>query len=75
MDGYVTAARKPANHRLYVTRENQAMFGESTARGMLTKNCAESIAAARMEYPEWFDGKPTEASTMGVQPSKYWWRR
>ena len=34
---------KLADHRLFVTKDNFAVFGESTRYGRLTRNCYESI--------------------------------
>jgi hypothetical protein len=33
----------PADHRLYVVETNLAVFGESTSRGRVTRNCAASL--------------------------------
>ena len=45
---------KPRTHRLFVTRENFAVFGESTRRGLITQNCYESIVGTEIALPEWF---------------------
>ena len=45
---------KLADHRLFVTRENFAIFGESTQGGRITQNCYESMQATGIELPEWF---------------------
>ena len=45
---------KPANHRLFVTSANLAVFGESASSGIMTRNCHDSITAKKMEVPEWF---------------------
>lgn len=45
---------KPSSHRLYVTENNQAVFGESTEGGILTTNCLESILEHGMIVPDWF---------------------
>lgn len=71
MDALKDAARKPAAHRLFVARENRAVFGESTSRGRLTSNCAESMRANGLALPEWFNGDTAEARTMG----ELGWRR
>lgn len=75
MDDLKDAARKPREHRLFVSRENRAVFGESTSRGILTRNCAESMRAAGVEFPAWFTGETAEARTMGRLANPPWWRR
>lgn len=75
MDDLKNAARKPAEHRLFVSRDNRAIFGESTSRGVLTSNCAESMRAAGVEYPTWFTGETAEARTMGRLANRPWWQR
>lgn len=75
MDDLKDAARKPREHRLFVSRENRAILGESTSRGILTRNCAESMRAAGVEFPGWFTGETAEARTMGRLPNPRWWQR
>jgi len=45
----------PDSHKLYVTNKNLALFGESTTRGKLTKNCAKSFQKLGLELPNFFD--------------------
>ena len=45
---------KPSEYRLFVTEKNFAIFGESTNKGTITRNCYESIKETRIELPEWF---------------------
>src|SRR6266516_1085228 len=54
MDELKDDVPKLAEHRLFVTKENLAIFGESTRRGVITQNCYESMMAAGIELPEWF---------------------
>lgn len=75
MDELKDAARKPSDHRLYVSRDNRAIFGESTSRGKLTSNCAESIREAGLEFPDWFNGETADARFMGAWPKPPWWQR
>lgn len=75
MDGLKDAALKPPEHRLFVSRENRAVFGESTSRGLLTSNCAESIREAGLEFPAWFTGETAETRIMGRWPERCWWQR
>jgi hypothetical protein len=56
---------KPPELRLFVTKENFAVFGESTARGLITQNCYESIVANQIELPEWFQHPNGQYVTLG----------
>lgn len=42
---------KLPKHRLLVTEDNHAVFGESTRRGRITANCAESLSLHGLEIP------------------------
>ncbi len=46
---------KPTEHRLFVTKDNFAVFGESTHKGLITQNCYDSIRSTGIELPRWFD--------------------
>ena len=62
MDELKRSAKLPSTHRLFVSKENLAVFGESTSRGMLTENCYKSIIKNKLALPEWFsktNGRPT----------------
>ncbi len=72
MDAFKDAARKPAEHRLFVARENRAVFGESTSRGLLTGDCAESIQVNGLELPGWFTGQTAASRIMGELPARRW---
>ena len=56
---------KPPDLRLFVTKENFAVFGESTARGLVTQNCYESMVANQIELPDWFRHPNGQHVTMG----------
>jgi len=56
MDPLKDRLTKPAHHRLFVTEENHAVFGESTTGGLITENCACSLAANGFPLPEWHTG-------------------
>jgi len=45
----------PADHRLYVVETNLAVFGESTIRGRITRNCAASLRALGLASPPGFE--------------------
>jgi hypothetical protein len=65
MDDLKNDVPKLPEHRLFVTKENFAVFGESTRRGMITQNCYESMVAAGIELPEWFRHPDGEYVTLG----------
>lgn len=54
MDQYKSQLDKPASHRLYVTKENLAVFGESTTSGKLTPICYRSFIQNSLALPDWF---------------------
>jgi hypothetical protein len=65
MDELKNDVPKLPEHRLFVTKENFAVFGESTRRGVITQNCYESMIAAGIELPEWFRHPDAEYVTLG----------
>ena len=65
MDELKNVIPKLAEHRLLVTKENFAVFGESTRRGVVTQNCYESMVTAKIEIPEWFRNPDGEYVTLG----------
>jgi hypothetical protein len=65
MDELKNDVPKLPEHRLFVTKENLAVFGESTRRGVITQNCYESMIAAGIELPEWFRDPDGEYVTLG----------
>ncbi len=65
MDELKNDVPKLPGHRLFVTKENFAVFGESTSRGVITQNCYESMVAAGIEIPEWFRHPNGEYVTLG----------
>jgi hypothetical protein len=54
MDHLKDDVTKLPAHRLFVTKDNFAVFGESTHKGTINQNCYESIIKARIELPKWF---------------------
>lgn len=56
---------KLADHRLFVTKENFAVFGESTQGGRMTRNCYESFRQSQLELPERYRHPSRERVTMG----------
>ena len=65
MDEFKNDVPKLSEHRLFVTKENFAVFGESTRGGVITQNCYESMIAAGIELPEWFRHPDGEHVTLG----------
>jgi hypothetical protein len=55
----------PADHRLYVVETNLAVFGESTSRGRVTRNCAASLRGLGIGVPPGFV-EIDQDITMGV---------
>lgn len=66
MDTFKNDVPKLPEHHLFVTKENLAVFGESTNRGAITQNCYESIRASRIELPEWFQQPNGKYVTLGT---------
>ncbi len=54
MDRLKDDVPKLSEHRLFVTKENFAVFGESTHKGTLNQNCYESIRKTDINLPKWF---------------------
>jgi hypothetical protein len=54
MDDLKDQIAKPADFRLLVTEKNFAIFGESTNKGTITRNCYESILKTHIQLPKWF---------------------
>ena len=54
MDQLKNEIPKLPEHHLFVTKENFAVFGESTHKGTLNQNCYESIKNTDIELPKWF---------------------
>ena len=59
---------KPDDHRLFVTTRNLAVFGESTAKGVLTDNCYRSILEAGLDFPDWHSGDVEKEQIIGSLP-------
>ena len=65
MDALKDQVPKLAEHRLFVTRENFAIFGESTHKGTINRNCYESIKRTKIELPKWFQKPNDKYVTLG----------
>jgi hypothetical protein len=66
MDDMKFDVAKLPEHRLFVTQNNYAVFGESTIDGIITQNCHDSIRKAGMALPDWFSRSNGRHVTMGV---------
>ena len=75
LDGLKNRIEKPADYHLFVTQQNFAVFGESTKRGAITRNCLESIARTDIELPEWFRRSNGERIMIGQLPGETYWQR
>ncbi len=53
MDKLKKQVTKPSSHRIFVSRQNLAVFGESTSRGIVTRNCYRSILENGLALPAW----------------------
>ena len=56
---------KLSDHRLFVTKENFAVFGESTQNGRITRNCYDSLRHAGIELPQKYRRPSRKHVTMG----------
>ncbi|MGI9113543.1 MAG: hypothetical protein ACR2FX_00650 [Chthoniobacterales bacterium] len=65
MDELKNDIPKPGELRLFVTEQNYAVFGESTQRGVLTRNCYQSIRQTGLTLPEWLSRPNDNDVTMG----------
>ena len=68
MDDHKRRVAKPADHRLWVTETNLAVFGESTVRGVVTENCRESMRAHGIPLPAGQPPEPARTIVIGAMP-------
>ena len=66
MDQLKDSVAKPATDRIFVSRENLAVFGESTSFGVLTANCHDSICEHGLALPPWHTHTTNETIVMGT---------
>jgi hypothetical protein len=74
MDELKTQATKPPSHRIFVTRQNMAVFGESTHRGMMTRNCYRSMSENGLALPVWCSETMNKELVMGTFGDNVMWR-
>ena len=65
MDSLKDNLDKPNHHRIWVTRNNFAVFGESTSHGVITANCETSMKQLGMNVSEWVSEEKKVTITMG----------
>ena len=65
MDKLKDNVAKLPEHRLFVTKDNFAVFGESTHKGLITQNCYDSIKSTDIELPRWFRHSNGQRVIMG----------
>ena len=68
MDFHKNAVAKPVDHRLFVMAQNLAVFGESSYRGVLTKNCYRSMIANNIRISEWRSTVAEKELVFGKMP-------
>ena len=65
MDSLKAQVKKPQNHQIYVTGESLGVFGESTTRGVITRNCYKSLEQHNLTLPSWCTHVTTQEIVMG----------
>jgi hypothetical protein len=55
MDYILFQLKLPQNQRLYALDHNIALYGESTSRGLLTRNCYKDLLEMKFEKPDNFE--------------------
>lgn len=65
MDKLKKNIAKPASHRIFVSRQNLAVFGESADRGIVTRSCYKSLLKNNLAVPEWCS-QVTDGIVMGT---------
>ena len=66
MDGLKKQVAKPPSHLIFVSSLNLAVFGESTSRGIVTRNCYKSITENKLALPPWCSKTTSGEIVMGV---------
>ncbi len=74
MDKLKSQVIKPPSHRIFVSRQNLAVFGESTSRGVVTRNCHRSMSENSLALPVWCSETTKNEIIMGVMDNtvKHW---
>jgi hypothetical protein len=69
MGGLTRHAEAPASHRRFVVEKNMLLLGESMVKGVITRNCYESMKRYGMAMPEWWNGVIGQKKIMGPMDS------
>ncbi len=72
MDEFIRAIKKPADHQIFISEKNRAIFEESTSQGYITLNCYESMLENGLPLPEWVTKAPEVVRRMGHSSAEYW---
>jgi hypothetical protein len=54
LDFKIHKLNKPKNQKLFLTKKNFAIFGESTVKGIITLNCKENLSVNKIKLPNKF---------------------
>lgn len=54
LDFKIQKLNKPKNQKLFLTKKNFAIFGESTVKGAITLNCKENLSVNKIKLPNKF---------------------
>ena len=54
MDYMINKLNKPKKQKLFVTKKNFAIYGESTVKGVITLNCKENLSINKIKLPDRF---------------------
>jgi hypothetical protein len=65
---------KPVSHRLFVSKKNFAVYGESSHNGIITENCYRSIMANNLPMEERFKQRQSKERIVGINTQSVYWR-
>jgi len=65
MDNTSNKVKKPSQYRLFVTYNNLSIFGESTTKGIITKNCLNNMKKYNLSIPLWASKVTSKEIIMG----------
>jgi len=67
MGALTRRAELPASHRRFVSKKNLMLIGESMVKGVITRNCHESLKRYGLSMPEGFNGVIGREKIMGPE--------
>jgi hypothetical protein len=53
------------SERLFVSKKNHIVFGESTSSGVLTENCLHSLLKMGLPLPDFYNGELSKEHFIG----------